>query len=229
MTQRREKLLLALDTSTNMVGVALYNGAEVIHETIWKSRFNHTRELAPMLQQALEQSEAGYEDLVAVAVAIGPGSFTGLRIGLALAKGIVFAHHLALIGIPTLNILAAAQPLTPEPLITVLRTGRGRFAVQRFSAGKKEWHATGTLEVKTLEELLLEIQTPAWICGELNINERQTFRRNNKFVMLVSPARSLRRPSFLAELAWERFITKKYDDPATLAPIYLHYREALPA
>ncbi len=228
MTQRREKLLLALDTSTSTVGLALYNGAEVLHERIWKSRFNHTQELAPMLHQALEQSAASYDDLIAIAVAIGPGSFTGLRIGLALAKGIALAHHLALIGIPTLNILAAAQPLSSEPLIAVLRAGRGRFAIQRFTAGKKEWHAMGTLEVKTLDELLLEIEKPSLICGELNGDERQTLKRQSKLAMVVSPARSVRRPSFLAEIAWGRFTAKQHDDPATLAPIYLHYTEAIP-
>jgi tRNA threonylcarbamoyladenosine biosynthesis protein TsaB len=64
-------------------------------------------------------------ELGAVAVAIGPGSFTGLRIGLALAKGLALAHHLSLIGIPTLDILAAAQPLLDAHLVVVLRRAAG--------------------------------------------------------------------------------------------------------
>jgi len=73
-----------------------------------------------------------------------------------------------------------------------------------------------------------EIKQPSLVCGELDGNERQTLKRNSKLAIVLSPARSVRRPSFLAELAWGRFIAKHFDDPVTLAPIYLHYSEAIP-
>jgi len=79
-------MLLALDTSTRMVGLALYNGVQVLSETVWLSRDFHTVELAPAIASMLTRSEIKTTDLSALAVAIGPGSFTGLRIGLAFAK-----------------------------------------------------------------------------------------------------------------------------------------------
>ena len=100
-------MLLALDTSTRTVGVALYDGVQVLSELVWNSKDYHTVELAPAVAETLSKSGVAIEDLQALVVATGPGSFTGLRIGLALAKGIALVRHLPLIGIPTLDVLAA--------------------------------------------------------------------------------------------------------------------------
>ncbi len=89
-------MLLALDTSTHTVGVALYDGVSVLGEAIWTSRDYHTVELAPKAAEILDQCGVEAADLTVVAVAIGPGSFTGLRIGLALAKGLALVHRLPL-------------------------------------------------------------------------------------------------------------------------------------
>ena len=80
----------------------------------------------------------------------------------------------------------------------------------------------------TPDELVERIQTPTMVCGELTESERRLLRRNRKFVFLASPALSLRRPSFLAELAWQKWQAGQADNPASLAPIYLHYNEAIP-
>ena len=72
------------------------------------------------------------------------------------------------------------------------------------------------------EELANEISQPTIICGELSAEERQIISRKWKKALLTSPAQSMRRPSNLAELAWKRWKNNDVDDPAVLAPIYLH-------
>jgi len=121
--------LLAIDTSTRTVGISLYDGARVLHETVWTSLDHHTVELAPAVAQALSKSGLAIESLEAVAVATGPGSFTGLRIGIAMAKGLSLAQKIPVIGVPTLDVLACAQPHQELPLAAVLKAGRGRLAV----------------------------------------------------------------------------------------------------
>lgn len=66
------------------------------------------------------------------------------------------------------------------------------------------------------------------MCGELDEEERRLFSRQRKLIQLASPARSLRRPGFLAELAWRRWQAGKVDNPATLSPTYLHHNEPIP-
>jgi tRNA threonylcarbamoyladenosine biosynthesis protein TsaB len=84
-------VLLALDTSTRNIGVALYDGLRVLGETVWASDGFHTVELAPAVAETLMRAGLQMKDLGALAVATGPGSFTGLRIGMALGKGIALA------------------------------------------------------------------------------------------------------------------------------------------
>ncbi len=103
-------MLLAIDTATRATGVCLANGAQILAEHIWHSERYHTVELAPEVAVLLQRNHVDLNDLEAVAVASGPGSYTGLRIGMALAKGIALAQRIPLIGVPTLDILAAAQP-----------------------------------------------------------------------------------------------------------------------
>ncbi len=80
----------------------------------------------------------------------------------------------------------------------------------------------------TADDLTSKIHKPTWICGELSEDERHLLARKRKNAILATPAQSLRRPSFLAELAWQRWQTGQVDDPATLTPTYLHYNEPIP-
>lgn len=221
-------MIIAIDTSTRLAGIALFDGAQVLVELVWTSLDYHTVELAPMVERALALNGAKTSDLQAVGVAIGPGSFTGLRIGLALAKGLAFGNRLPLVGVPTLDFLAHAQPVMDIPMAAVLRAGRGRLAVGWFQAKDGRWQSTGKLVVMDAQSLSGLIHKPTLVCGELTEEERRFLARKRKNVLLVSPAQSLRRPSFLAELVWERWRAGMVDDPVALSPIYLHVGEKIP-
>jgi len=221
-------MLLAIDTSTRTAGVALYDGVQVVAETVWVNHGNHTIHLAPVLENTLQRCGIKAARLQVLAVALGPGSFTALRIGLALAKGLAFARGLPLIGIPTLDFLARAQPLQDYPLVTVLRSGRGRLAVGHYRVKDDAWKPSGELEVLTVMELSEKIKQPTLVCGELTGEERRLLARKRVNVILASPAQSFRRPSYLAELGWQRWEEGEVNDPATLSPIYFHPGEKIP-
>lgn len=221
-------MLLAVDTSTRTVGLALYDGVQVMYELAWTSNDFHTVELAPAVASMLERCDQEISALQAIVVATGPGSFTGLRIGLALAKGLALVRHIPLIGIPSLDVLAAAQPTIAIPMAAVLRAGRGRLAVGWYAVTDGTWRSRAPIEVLTPKDLSQRIRTPTLVCGELSEEERQRLGRKRKNVRLASPAQSLRRPGFLAELGWQRLEAGSFDDPVTLAPIYLHYNDPIP-
>lgn len=228
-------MLLAVDTSTAQIGLALYDGAQVIGEFAWRSSQRHTVELAPAITDLMLRGGLSMEDLRALAVALGPGSFTSLRVGLALVKGLALARHLPVVGIPTLDILAAAQPPSRLPLAAVIQAGRGRLALGWYKrsspvdkSSKNGWQAKGPARVVTVEALMEEIESPSLVCGELTSEERRRLSEKAD-VHLASPAQSMRRPAVLAELAWARWLAGKVDDEASLAPIYLHIAESIPA
>lgn len=221
-------MLLALDTSTRVVGVALYNGVRVLSEASWLSHNHHTVELGPAVADALKKVGIENEALKAVGVAIGPGSFTGLRIGIALAKGLAYSRHLAVIGIPTMEILAAAQPVSNRRMAAVLEAGRRRLAVGWYQADSGYWKSTGELDNLTVDDFIERITRGTLVCGELGGELRERVTQKCKDAVLTSPAQSIRRPAFLAELAWKRWTAGRIDDPATLKPIYLHHGEPIP-
>jgi len=219
-------MLLAVDTSTAQVGLAAYDGDQVLGETIWRSKQHHTVELAPAIAELLRRSGISMQEVRALGVAIGPGSFTSLRVGLSLVKGLALACDLPLIGIPTLNIYAAAQPASKLPLLTAIQAGRSKLAVGWYKSTKHGWQAQGSARVVASESLIYEIRTPSLICGEFTADERQHLAKDEVNVKLVPPSQAVRRPSVLAELAWARWQNGEVDEEASLAPIYLHTTEA---
>jgi len=226
-------MLLAVDTSTTQMGLALYDGAQVLGEYAWRSGQRHTVELAPAVADLLARCAVTMDDITVLGVALGPGSFTSLRVGLALVKGLALSRHIPLIGIPTLDILAHAQPISELPLAVAIQAGRGRYALGWYKrsspadqASSKQWQAQGQARVVTLEALMADAQNPLVMCGEFTDDIRQKIMLNEN-IQLVSPANSIRRPAVLAELAWARWQNNDVDNEATLAPIYLHVAEAL--
>lgn len=215
-------MLLALDTSTQTCGIALYDDPVVIGEMMWRSSNHHTVELAPAVAELLKRCALTPSDLKCLAVALGPGSFTSLRISLAFAKGLALSLSIPIIGIPTFEYQAASQPVSEEPLFTVIPAGRSRMAIQEFSGVDGRWQAIDSPRVMTPEEISERISGPTRICGEMNALERQLIGRKWKNAMIAPPALAMRRPAMLAELACKRWKIGLVDDPVQLAPIYLH-------
>ena len=222
-------MLLAVDTSTAQVGLAVYDGAQVISEYAWRSHQHHTVELAPAVAELLGRAKLTMEDIRALGVALGPGSFTSLRVGLSLVKGLALAGHLPVVGISTLDIVAASQPAARLPLLAAIQAGRGRLAIGWYRSSKQGWHAKGLPRVISAADLVYEIRTPTIVCGEFTAEERQRLAKDEINVHLTSPAQSVRRPVVLAELAWARWQNNDVDDDASLAPIYLHTAEPIAA
>ena len=215
-------MLLAIDTSTAQVGLALYDGMQILGEMTWTTRQHHTTELAPAIAGLLSRSDASMEMVDALGVAIGPGSFTSLRVGLSLVKGIALARHLPLVGISTMDVIAAAQPAGTHPLAVVIQAGRKRIAIGWYQFSEDRWQAQGEVKSGTVDQLAEEIESPTHIAGELSSEDRSRLTRKRTNILLASPVNCIRRPSILADLAWVRWQKNDVDDASSLAPIYLH-------
>lgn len=216
-------MLVAIDTATDYASLALHDGTRVRVEHTWESTRRHTVELAPRLIAALEQLGLGPEHLSGVAVTRGPGSFTGLRVGVALAKGLALARGLPLVGVPTLDVTAAAQGRDRRPLCTVLQAGRRRICVAAYRWRKGEWRAREEPYLTTWAALVEKTTSPTLFCGEVDQEGATALASLGELAVLMPAAARLRRAGFLAELAWRRLNQGESDDPATLTPIYLQH------
>jgi len=225
-------MILAIDTATRWTGLALHNGDTLLAESGWHSSQNQTIELAPALQMMLDRHEVTAADLTAVAVALGPGSYTGLRVGVGLAKGLALANQTPLIGVPTLDIVAAAltQHLKPivrqilPSLIVVAEAGRSRICAgsYQWERGRKGgWKQETEPVITNWPDLLAEVDPSTLFAGEISAEAAKLIRQAAKRFRVFSPAVNPRRAAHLAEIGWERVRRRQVDDAAELAPIYL--------
>lgn len=216
-----DRLLLAIDTSTRVTSLALHDGARVRVELTWETADHHTIEVAPRIAGMLAQAKAGVEHLAGVAVAVGPGSFTGVRVGVALAKGLCLARGLPIYGVRTLDVVARAQA-PGEPVVAVVQAGRGRLCAGRYTWTSAGWQIEGELWLTTGAALGQDWEGVTRVCGELDAADRHALQaRLGRRVCLAPPAASLRRAGYLAEIGWERLRRGQADDLARLRPIYL--------
>jgi tRNA threonylcarbamoyladenosine biosynthesis protein TsaB len=237
VVEARPAMLLALDTATRWISLALHDGQDVTAEATWQAGSYHTVELAPQVALLMRRAGIAPVQLKGIAVAIGPGSYTGLRIGLAFAKGLCFAQSLPLVGVPTLDSLMRAQPPRAERAIALLQAGRGRVSAgpYRWNARHYRWEAAGETRVLDWAGLAAQLaaqapraaqpddpaaeRAPVYVVGEIDGAGAELLRALKGRVLLATPAQSLRRAGFLAELGWERLRTAP-DDANRLAPIY---------
>jgi tRNA threonylcarbamoyladenosine biosynthesis protein TsaB len=99
-------VLLAFDTATPFVTVALHDGDDVVVELTSDRPMKHGEQLAPLIAEALERAGIVRQDLTAIAVGVGPGPFTGLRVGLVTARTLAFVLEIPVYGVCTLDVLA---------------------------------------------------------------------------------------------------------------------------
>jgi tRNA threonylcarbamoyladenosine biosynthesis protein TsaB len=220
-------MLLGIDTSTQSVGIAIYDGNQILCEECWISRQFHTVELAKAVQENLTRAGLSPDELDVLGIAIGPGSFTGLRIGLALIKGIAYTQQLPVIGVPTLDITARAVPVSDQRLAAVLQAGRNRLAVGWYLADEGKWLPEGGIENLSLDELIRKIDQPCILTGELS-KETRLAVGEVEYITAVDPPLAMRSPKYLADIAWKRWQAGDVDDVLTLKPFYLHKGEPIP-
>lgn len=221
-------MLLAIDTATQVMSLALHDGHNLLAEQTWHTANNHTVELAPMLQGLLTRCNVTVDALKVIAVSTGPGSYSGLRIGVAVAKGMAAVNDLPLVGVSSLDTLAAGQPYFQSSLIVVVQAGRGRVVVARYQWRKGRWGSRGEPQLMDWEALFGNIDGPAHLTGEVSEMGRDALavaQEKGVPVTLVPAAYRLRRAGFLAEEAWSRFKDTDADaetfKAAKLVPYYV--------
>ena len=198
-------LLLALDTASDTLSYALHDGRALLAEHSWRAARQPTTQLAPAVARSLA-AFGGAPALGALAVSLGPGSYTGLRSGIGLAQGLAEAHELPLLGIGAHAALVAACGARAGRLWAIMPAGRGRLYARCYLWRAGAWCEDGPLLRLTGAELRARCTADDALIGEWDmaamsdagagIDEAQPYR--------YPPATNLRRAGYLAELAWQR-------------------------
>ncbi|HJZ47294.1 MAG TPA: tRNA (adenosine(37)-N6)-threonylcarbamoyltransferase complex dimerization subunit type 1 TsaB [Roseiflexaceae bacterium] len=214
-------MLLAIDTSTIQTGLACYDEHGLLGECTWQSGRDHSAQLLPQLSLLLRHLGRTRDDISAVAVALGPGSWSGLRVGMSTAKGFALARSVPVIGVGTLDALVYQHERPGLTTIPLIRLGR-----ERYASGTPPPHGGRRRSIQprnvTLVEIAAETTGRALFCGDVDLDVQAALReRLGARALFPTPAASARRPGYLAEVAWQRLQAGDTDNPATLEPIYL--------
>jgi len=162
-------LILAIETATGCGSVALTRGVattgRVLAEYTLQPEVTHARRLLGSVAAVMTAAGVRWNELDGVAVSQGPGSFTGLRIGMAAAKGLAMAAGLPLQAVPTLDGLAVQMPPVDLPLCCLLDARKQQVYAARYRYGTNGWRRTGPFLVLKPEELAQQIQEPTLLIG----------------------------------------------------------------
>lgn len=222
---RDKPVELAIDTAhSEIVSVALSERGSLVAEMTWRCHRNQSRELLPTIDRLMLQMRVGKSELGAVFACTGPGGYTGLRVGLSVAKGLALALDLPLLGIGSLELSAYQQRAFPGPICAVHKAGRGELGWALYELAAGGWREL-TEPRLTPPAVMLE-QTPrgALFCGEIDPALEQALLGRS----YLPGAAGLRRSAVLSELGWERLQLGYTEDIAAVRPIYLREAARLP-
>jgi tRNA threonylcarbamoyladenosine biosynthesis protein TsaB len=219
-------LILSIETSTAVCSVALHEQGKLLAVAELRELGAHAEKLMGLVEKVLETAIKVLVDLEAIAVSEGPGSYTGLRIGVSTAKGLAFGLNKPLIGINTLRAMAAACPMEKgAQVVAVLDARRMEVYTQTFG---------DQLEEKTpIEALILEEgvfgsrleQGKVFFIGDAVVKVKQVVDHPNAVFLSVSDFPLSART--MGQLAFEKFQVQAFEDLAYFVPNYLKEFKAL--
>lgn len=220
--------ILALDTATLVSSVALATRDKLLAELTIQTRKTHSEQLMPHIEQILALAGVSKDALEAVAVSIGPGSFTGLRIGLATAKALAYALRVELIGVPTLDALAFGCPVPGVVFAATMDAQKGNIYLALY-----HWSPTGlqqiapTRVVNHLEAFaeLSKLSQPVLVLGEAAQLYREAIDATG-LLLTAEPHIAMPRAGSVAMLGWNILDSGVRHDAMTLEPLYIRRSEA---
>jgi tRNA threonylcarbamoyl adenosine modification protein YeaZ len=221
-------LALAIDTAADLAGVVLTEAGALLAETTWQARQSHSRDLLPALEWLLGRHGRTKDDLGAVCVCLGPGSYAGLRVGVSTAKTLAYALGIPLAGVGRLaaDAFLPATVSADKRIVAVHAAGRAELAwaayAGRRAEGQKGIELTETLppQLGFAEALLDVIEKGDIVCGELRtISENVFVAFKDKDITVIEAAPG--RAWAVACLGQQRLDRGDVDNPDTLVPLYL--------
>ncbi|MFC2107723.1 tRNA (adenosine(37)-N6)-threonylcarbamoyltransferase complex dimerization subunit type 1 TsaB [Bacteroidota bacterium] len=214
-------LLLNIETATPICSVAISQDGELLAIRESKEKNSHSAKLNTFIEEMMEEAKVSYKDLDAVAVSMGPGSYTGLRIGVSAAKGFCYAMDIPLIGIPTLMSMAnGAKNLIKEDMLLCPMIDARRMEVYcaLFDSDLKEIQKTDAIiiEENTFHKYLNDSKIAFFGDGAEKCKELLSSNSNAIFLNDYQIS-----SEYMISLAMERFNKKEFDDTAYFEPFYL--------
>ena len=222
-------MILAIETSTPVCGAALVQTGRLLAEINVQTGNTHSERLMPQLERLFLLAGADRAELAALAVSIGPGSFTGLRIGLTTAKTLAYAWGKPIVGVPTLEALAYGCPCADGWVAALLDAQKGRVyrAIYRWQAGRLcEISPVEIAPAAAVVGELAALPAPVMVVGESVREHLALLDATHGRVVAAPEAALMPRAAAVAMLGYEKWRQGAAVRPEELNPFYVRRAEA---
>ena len=210
---------LSIDTASEMTSVAVSNEGRLVAEVVWQCRRNHSVELLQGIDQLLTRAHCDKSDLTAVFVCTGPGGYTGLRVGMSVAKGLAFASKLRVAGVGRLELDAYPHAAFPGPIVAVHKAGRGELAWASY--GGDPWRELLAPSLSKPDDLSADLEDGALVVGEIDDDLTAAIAHAGADVVYARGVAAVRRAGTLGAIGFDRLSRGEDDELALVKPVYL--------
>ena len=216
-------MILAINTSTRQFGLGIVSqDGQVISEYILPVTRSGSTLLMPALDLIMRDAGVDVKDLVCIAVTIGPGSFTGLKVGLSVVKGIAFCVEKPVIGVSSLEALALQIADRMLPVTAMIDSRKGEYFVAQFTWEGSRLNRISPDEYLRLDELPEKFPDNTVFIGNDYVAQSQALKGVMGDQVLLAPSHLWQiRASSIGILAIERLRDKRLDDPWIMEPVYM--------
>jgi tRNA threonylcarbamoyladenosine biosynthesis protein TsaB len=219
--------LLAIETSTMLGGVAIMDSDTLIAESRINIKITHSESIMGEIDHMLMRSRLTIGDIDVICISIGPGSFTGLRVGLSTAKGLVYATGSKLVAVPTLEAFAWNIPFSMHQVCPLLDARKKEVYAAIFKWTDKGFIRVVYEQAVRIDNLLSKITSPTIFIGEGAVMYRDRIeKRLGNLAIFTAPQWTVPSPSAVAFLGMQKAKRREYEDPLRLVPLYLRKSEA---
>lgn len=221
--------VLAMDTSSSVATVAIVSDDKVEGEIYLNHKMQHSVILFPMIEKLLEITENSLQDIDIIAVSGGPGSFTGLRIGVAAAKGMVQGSNKTFITVSSLEAMAYQQGYFDGVICPIMDALRDNVYTAVYEYKDGELINTMPIDVLHIDELLdkLEAYNKILFCGDaVSIHTGRIKDRLKDKVFFSIQNNMLPRASSIGEIALKKYSKGEISDIYTFSPLYIRKSQA---
>ena len=223
-------LTLAFDTSSRTAAVAVLNDDIILYDSIINTGLNHSEVLMPSIDYALRQVRLKISDINLFACTLGPGSFTGLRIGVSTLKGLMLATGTPATGVSSLAAVALNPGITSKTICSMIDAGRGQVYVAYFKYDDKNiLQQIGKEQAVNPQEIVNSTDKNTLIVGDGVIKYAGIINNiKSPEVLIASDLQHNIRASAAGILGRRKFAENDLLDASTLVPVYLRTADALP-
>ena len=221
--------ILGIDTSTMAANVAVLEDDKLICEYTINTKKTHSQKLMPMIENMLKLSDLDIKEIDAIAICVGPGSFTGLRIGMATAKAMAHVNNIPLIGVNSLEILGANMDLCNRKICSILDAQRNQVYMNKYILKDDKITELEEISIKPIDELLEEISSSNedWVLvGEAVYKYKEKIEEISNIV-IPSPANNITKASTLCSVARDKMLSNdQVYNCYNINPMYIRKSQA---